>query len=109
MVRIFTIAILLIVSSSAFSQPGWYAGEINRIWPHDKDGGFIVTFSGPSSLDDCKYKYAYFRLSEIGPQQLKNAYSLALSAFMAGTTVGIVIDKELDGEYCHAYSIDIRK
>lgn len=91
----------------------WYTGKVNRIWPNGADGTFIITFKStsgaPSSLDDCKHNYAYFRASTIPLEQHKKLLSLALSAFHTDSTVGIVIDKTLNGEYCYAISLDIRK
>jgi hypothetical protein len=91
----------------------WYTGTITRIWPHEQTGGFILTFkntaSSPSSIGDCKHKYAYFSSTKLQPELLKNSLSFALSAIHTGSTVGIVMDKDLDGEYCYAAGIDIRK
>lgn len=101
--------ILLLNCSPVFAAPAWYLGTINRFWPNDPNGGFIITFTAPSSLDDCKYSYAYFRTTDIQPDLLKNAFSVALSAFHAGSKVGVVIDKGPAGEYCNATSIDLRK
>lgn len=102
---------LLTIPSLAFSDYAFYYGEINRIWANDNNGGFIVTYTAPSSLSDCKHYYAIFNSSEIQPEQLKNSYSLALAALMGGKTVGIVIDKSINGVdgYCYAKSIDITK
>ncbi|MDF1642714.1 MAG: hypothetical protein P1U80_00850 [Pseudomonadales bacterium] len=105
--------LLLVTSTGSQAAGQWYTGSINRIWPHNGDGGFIVTFkptaAGLSSLDDCKHKYAYFYAGSIQPEMLKNSFSLALSAFHMGSLVGIVIDKDQNGEYCHAMSVDVRK
>ena len=105
-----TLLILLLLNGSlAYSSPAWYQGTINRVWTDDPNGGFVVTYSGNTGLSDCRYGYVYFRPGNIQPDMLKNSLNLALSAFHAGSNVGIVIDKELNGEYCHAMSIDIRR
>ncbi|MDM3872679.1 hypothetical protein QSV34_15105 [Porticoccus sp. W117] len=67
-----------------------------------------MTFDS-DDLNDCKYKYAYFKRSVIGDEQGKAVYSMALSAFHTGQTVSIVIDKQDPGEYCDALSMDMRK
>lgn len=109
MIKKLFLIMLLLSCSSAFGAAAWYQGTINRVWTDDQDGGFIVTFDGASSLSDCKHSYAYFRSTSMQPEMLKNSLSLALSAFHVGSTVGIVVDKDLNGEYCHALSIDLRK
>ncbi|MEX2964778.1 hypothetical protein [Microbulbifer sp. TYP-18] len=110
MKKLLSIAFLLALSSNAFAAPAYYSGTINRIWAQDQDGGFIITYEGTSnSLSDCKHQYAYFVSSVQSPEMLKNSLSIALSAFHAGATVGVVVDKDLNGEYCHALSIDLRK
>lgn len=100
--------VLIIGVNGALSAPAWYTGKINRIWPHDNSGGFIITFSSPSSLGDCKHNYAYFKSTDLDPKQLSVSFSLALSAFHSKSKVGVVIDKSLNDEYCHALSLDIR-
>lgn len=109
MIRKALTVILLLNFSSVFATPAWYLGTINRVWPNDPYGGFIITFTAPSSLNDCQYTYAYFRPSYIQPDLLKNAFAIAISAFHSGSTVGVVIDKGPAGEYCNATSIDLRK
>lgn len=104
----FLLIIVVLASSMSWSAPAWYTGEVNRIWPHDNSGGFIMTFSSPSSLGDCKHNYAYFKSAELDPKQLSVSFSLALSAFHSKSKVGVVIDKSLNDEYCHALSLDIR-
>lgn len=101
--------ILLLNYSSVFAAPAWYLGTINRVWPSSQDGGFIITFSTPSSLSDCKHTYAYFKSEYVQPDLMKNAFSVALSAFHSGSTVGVVIDKGPAGDYCYATTIDLRK
>jgi len=101
--------VLLFSCSSAFSVPRWYLGTINRVWPNEQTGGFIVTLSPPSILADCKHSYAYFQSSKLQPGLLNNSLTVALSAFHAGGTVGIVIDKDQNDGYCHATGIDLRK
>lgn len=104
------IVLLLLLSSAPISAtPAWYSGTINRVWPNAQDGGFVITFSGNSSLSDCKHGYAYFLTSQLQPEILKNAFSLALSAFHAGTTVSVIIDKALHDGSCLATGIDLRK
>ncbi|WP_157533487.1 hypothetical protein [Microbulbifer variabilis] len=107
--KFFSILLLLIFSSSAFADRAWYRGTINRIWTLGSDGSFIITVKEDSVLSDCKWKYAYFTLTEQTPEKLRNSLSLALSAFHAGTTVGLEIDKDLHGDLCQAYSIDLIK
>lgn len=99
---------LAFYATGAFAAPAWYRGTVSRVWADDPNGGFILTFSEPSSLDDCTYKYAYFRSSDLQPAQLKNALSIALSAIYSGKQVGIVIDKSQNNGYCYALSIDVR-
>lgn len=71
MIKKIAIAILLLNCSSTFATPALYLGTINRVWPNDPNGGFIITFSAPSSLDDCKNTYAYFKSQYLQPDLLK--------------------------------------
>lgn len=97
-----------LVILNSFAQPAWYHGEVDRVWPHDQEGGFIVTFTS-DSLDDCKHNYVYFKPTFMQPEQLRNSFALALSAFHSNSKVGVVIDKGGVGEVCYATSIDVRK
>ena len=98
----------MLVSLPAFSAAAWYTGNINRLWPDERDGGFIITFSPPSTLSDCKHNYAYARPS-LQPERLKNSFALAMSAFHTGALVGVVIDKGQPDDYCYVLGIDLRK
>ncbi|MFA0813634.1 hypothetical protein [Microbulbifer epialgicus] len=109
MKKLLSILFLLIFSSSALADRAWYRGTINRIWTLGSDGSFIITLKETSVLSDCKWNYAYFTLTEQTPEKLRNSLTLALSGFHAGTTVGLEIDKDLHGELCQAYSIDLIK
>ncbi|WP_020415403.1 hypothetical protein [Microbulbifer variabilis] len=106
--KIFTLICLLVVGSNAASEPTWYRGEINRIWTYGQ-GDFIVTFVGNTGLSDCRHNYAYFTSADLHPEMLKSSLSVALSAYHTGETVGIVIDKDLNDDACHAAGIDLRK
>ncbi|MFA0813216.1 hypothetical protein [Microbulbifer epialgicus] len=106
--KIFTLICLLVVSSNAASEPTWYRGEINRIWRYGQ-GDFIVTFVGNTGLSDCRHNYAYFTSADLRPEILKSSLSVALSAYHTGETVGIVFDKDLNDDACHAPGIDLRK
>lgn len=106
---VFVLAFLALSCSQGFAEPAWYVGKITRVWVFDGDGSFILTLDS-GSLDDCLHKYAYFKGASLPPDQLKASLGLALSAFHANSTVGIVIDKSLDpvNHFCQAMSIDLR-
>ena len=109
MIKKIIVIALLLNCAQVFAGAKWYTGKIDRIWPYAKDGGFILTFSSsntsPSSIDGCKYKYAYFKPPHIESDMLKNSFAIALSAFHSGAYVGVVIDKGQDGETCYALSL----
>ncbi|MEX2964779.1 hypothetical protein [Microbulbifer sp. TYP-18] len=107
--KLLSIAFLLALSSNVLADPAWYIGTIKRVWVHDPDGGFVITYEGTSSISDCQYGYAYFTPINHGPDRLKASLSLALSAFHSGATVGIIIDKDANGVRCEATGIDLRK
>ncbi|WP_298769062.1 hypothetical protein [uncultured Shewanella sp.] len=109
MLKKFMLLLLLLTSVPISATSAWYLGTINRVWPNAQDGGFVITFSGNSSLSDCKHGYAYFLTSQLQPEILKNSLSVALSAFHAGSSVGVIIDKALHDGSCLATGIDLRK
>lgn len=93
----FCAGLLLIMSSTAHSAVSWYAGEVARVaLLSTADGSFIVTFKN-AALDGCKHKYAYFNVSSLGEQQVKHAYSMAITSLTTGVDMGIVIDKTKNG------------
>ncbi len=109
MSRVLFVVFILLGSSVAHSAPGWYRGVIDRIWTYGGEGDFVITFQGDSTTSDCTHNYISFRAADLQPALMKNAYSLALSAFHSNANVGVVIDKDLNGGNCHALSIDIIK
>ena len=84
----------MLLSQAASAQPAWYYGTVNRIYLYSS--GFVVTMNS-GALDDCKYKYVYFKVSEIGDTQVDRAYAMVLSAQASGRTLGVVIDKSING------------
>lgn len=58
--------------------------------------GFIVTFDGPA-LDDCQYKYAYYQVGTLGDKKVDRALSVALMPRASGETLGVVVDKAVNG------------
>ncbi|MEX2964801.1 hypothetical protein [Microbulbifer sp. TYP-18] len=109
MKKLLSIAFLLALSSNAFADYAWYYGTIKRVWPLNDDGGFVITFEGTSSLSDCRNQYAVFSASLLPPEKLDKSFSLALSAFHAGSTVGVELDKDLYDDQCLPNSITITK
>ena len=110
--KIILALVMLATSFQALSVAAWYKGTINRIWPNEQSGGFIITYENertPSELSDCRHGYAYFRSVEHQPERLRAQFALALSAFHSGSKVGIIIDKAQNGDLCHAAGLDIRK
>lgn len=103
---LFIIAISLF-SSAVFSAGAWYNGKITRVWK-SHSSNFIITLD-TAALDDCQYKYAYFREVDLGKEHLSALYSMAMTAFVSNQKVGLVIDKSLEGERCYAKSMDMRK
>jgi hypothetical protein len=104
------IFIVLILNCTIVSAgPSWYQGTINRVLANGQDGSFIITFNSDSSLNGCKYEYIYFHSKDLQPEKLKSTFSLAISAYHTGSTVGVVINKGADGETCYASSADLRK
>ena len=89
--------IIVLFSGAVSASPAWYAGKVSRIaLTGGNDGSFIVTFDN-SNLDDCMHKYAYFRGSQLGDGRLKHAYTMALTSLTTKVSMGIVIDKSVNG------------
>lgn len=109
MMKMLSLILLGMISTPALATASFYTGKISRLWAHDPKGGFVITFSGNSSLSDCNNQYGFFQSDSMQPEILRNSLTLALSAFHTDSTVGVVIDKKGPGERCDILSIDIRK
>ena len=99
---------LLMLSSTAVAVPNWYYGKVERIFVTTT--GFILTFDS-TSLDDCIHSYVYFLTPNLSDKNVDRALSVVLSAQASGKTVGVVIDKAINGPggVCNATgSIDIK-
>jgi len=95
-VNVITVALLLITSQYVVAAPAWYVGKVKRVTFAGSDGSFIITFKN-LALDDCQHKYAYFTDNTLGPDRLKQAYSMALTSVTTGLNMGVVIDKSTNG------------
>jgi len=108
LVRVFAVLITLGYAISAAAQPAWYLGKITRIYTFN--GGFVLTFDS-TALDDCIHKYVYFRDIVLGEKTVNRALSFSMSAEAQDRTVGVVIDKAINGPggICDSNgSVDIR-
>ena len=103
------LCLFTLLSNNAEAEAKWYFGTVDRIWPYNQDGGFIITFTEPSSISDCAHGYAYFTADMLPPEMMKNSMSVALSAFHSEAKTGVIIDKGQPGESCLAKGIDLRK
>ena len=91
------LSVILLASflvSTLHASPAWYYGKISRIFLFSN--GFVLRFDS-TALDDCKHKYVYYNDSQLGTKQVDRAYSMALAAQASGRTVGVVIDKSING------------
>lgn len=73
----------------------WYYGTVKRIFVNTSDG--FVLMMNSAALDDCQYEYVYYKLSTLGDKKVDRAYSMALAAQASGRTLGVVIDKAING------------
>jgi len=99
---------LLMFSSTAMAVPNWYYGKVERVFIYTS--GFILEFD-TTSLDDCLHTYVYFRTPALTDANVDRALSVALAAQATNKTVGVVIDKAINGPggQCNAIgSIDIK-
>ncbi len=104
----FAVALSVFFVLEASAANAWYYGKITRLWSWTDDA-FIITFDS-TALDDCQWDYAYFRKASIGNDQFKNVFALALSAYHADHTVGVVIDKATQPNgTCDAINMDMQK
>lgn len=90
-----------------FTAPAWYYGTVKRVFLYS--GGFVLTVNS-AELDDCQHKYVYLRTSEVGEKQVDRMLSVALAAQASGRTLGVVIDKSINGPggLCLGTSMDIQ-
>ena len=100
---------LLMLSSTTMAVPNWYYGKVERIFVYTE--GFVMEFD-TTSLDDCLHTYVYFKTPNLTQENINRALSVALSAQASGMTVGVVIDKAINGPGGHCNgngSIDIKE
>ena len=99
-------------SCNVSAKNAWYNGVVDRVALLRSDGSFVITFSS-QSLDDCKHKYAYFEVSDLGIDRVKAAHAMALISLTSGMNFGVVIDKDINGidGICRAAGMtaDLRK
>ncbi|MFC6755219.1 hypothetical protein, partial [Halorubrum tibetense] len=81
--RFFVVLALSFYCSVSSAAPNWYVGQVSRVALGAPDGSFIVTLKS-SALDNCQHKYAYFNVSQIGAEQTKAAYTMALTSLSTG-------------------------
>ncbi len=93
-IRLSTVFAALLICSPAQAAAAWYQGKVTRIFMHTD--GFILTFV-TNALDDCIHNYVYYRVSILGDKTVDRALSIALAANAQDKTVGVVIDKSIDG------------
>ncbi len=99
---------LLMFSSTAMAVPNWYYGKVERVFVYLE--GFVMEFD-TTALDDCLHTYVYFKAPNLTEENINRALSVALSAQASGKTVGVVIDKAINGPGGHCNgngSIDIK-
>ena len=94
-VKLLVLPLFLMGSMAASASNAWYSGVVTNISLLGNDS-FVVTLD-TSALDDCKCKYAYFNAGQIGVDTAKQAYTMALTSLTTGKTMGIVIDKSING------------
>lgn len=106
--RLLLLLIAIGVASTANAAPAWYSGKVTRVWSYDATV-FVVTLDS-AELSDCAHGYAYVGMAGVLTTDFKVAYATALSAYLSGKTLGIVIDKAKNGPggACYALSVDIR-
>ena len=96
-------------STTADAAGSWYYGKVQRIYMY-ADAAFVMTFDS-TALDDCHGQYVYIRAPNFTERGVDRALSIALSAQASGRTVGVVIDKTINGPggQCDSYGqLDIK-
>lgn len=88
-------AVLLLCSTTAEAVGSWYYGKVQRIHLYS-DAGFVMKFDS-TALDDCQWQYVYIRTPNYSERGVDRALSIALAAQASGRTVGVVIDKTING------------
>lgn len=97
----------LAAAQIAYAGPNtWYWGHIRLLkLAGDERGSFFVHFEDDDTLDHCKYDRVYFLTGRLGNGRVEMAYTMAMSAMMAGREFGLVskkVDVHEDGEFCYA-------
>lgn len=96
--KVICLIILLFASTllpqTASAAYAWYYGKVERLFLNTD--GFVLTFD-TTSLDDCQYKYVYYKISTLGDGQVNRAYSMALAAQASDRTLGVIVDKAING------------
>ena len=96
MKKIIIVALLLTASLYAYAGNVNYYGIVTRVAFIDDNGSFVVTVDS-NALDDCQYKYAYFKVNKVGQKRVEMAYSMALTSMTSKLTMNFVIDKDING------------
>lgn len=95
-IKLLTLSLaLFLISSSAMAGSQWYRGVVDRV-SISGDGEFVVTFES-DALSDCMHGYAYFNQGSLGEFKFKTAYTIALTSLTTGRSMGVVINKDING------------
>lgn len=94
--------LLIAFNTNVYSDNHWYWGEISRISTLGDDGSFEIYLDNQDIVSRCLYDRVYFKASDMGLERTKAALSMALSAFVAGKSWGVVIDLPETEQACYA-------
>ncbi|WP_459924012.1 hypothetical protein [Desulfatiferula olefinivorans] len=83
---------VILTASSAYAKNSWKYGHVTHIQTLGSDGSFMVYMDNETVKAVCQYQRVYFRVSDMGVERTKLAYSMALSAYLSGKRWGVVID-----------------
>ncbi len=93
---------IIFTSICSFANYQNYFGVVTRVSFLDDLGSFVVTVDS-GVLDDCLYKYAYFKVNQIGQERVKMAYSMVLTSLTTKMKMNFVIDKDNKGTNGECY------
>ncbi len=100
------LAVILFVlsSSSVLASNAWYTGKVLSINTLGSDGSFQISLDNQAIKNGCLYGVVSFKVSDMGLERTKSAFSLALTAFATGRDWGVVIDMPITEQVCSASS-----
>ncbi len=95
---------LLVSVFVANAQNRGFHGKVTELVTLGSDGSFMVYINNQELIDTCFHKRVYFRVSHMGIERTKLAFSMALTAFSADKSYGVIVDLPEVGGICNVSS-----